>query len=183
MKTPMARRKMGEARFFLEQLQKEATRDRSERPEIFGYYLSAFLGAAASVIHVARKEIQIKESEFKAWEESLNEQQRTLLYYVKEQRRQEVHLEGATVVSKESRIARTFYPHVQPLSLSVMLRGSVEEGPKDEMTDLPVWIQVWIPKTEHHFVKGQAQTDPVLAECTGYMAVLEKFLSWVEKGK
>lgn len=33
----MAHRKMGEARFFLEQLHKEAAGNRSERPKTFGY--------------------------------------------------------------------------------------------------------------------------------------------------
>ncbi len=172
---------MGEAQFFLEQLQKEAAGDHSERPEIFGYYLSAFLGAAISVIDVAFKELPIEKPEFKAWREALGEQERNLLYFMKEQRRWEVHFKGANVVSKQSHIARTFYPHVQPLSLPTMLQGLVEEGPEYEMTGLPVWIHVWIPKTERHFVKGQAQTDPVLAECARYVAVLEKFLSWVEK--
>lgn len=175
---------MGEARFFLEQLRKEAARDRSERPEIFGYYLSAFLTAAVSVIDVAFNDKEpIKKPEYEAWRESLGKEDRDLLYTIKEQRRWEVHLKGkrAKVVPKESRIARTLYPHVQPLSLPLMLQGSVEEGPKDDITGLPSWIRVWIPKTEYHFVKGQARPEAVLAECARYLAVLEKFLSWVEK--
>lgn len=181
MKNPMAHRKIGEAQFFLEELHKEAAKDRPKRPEIFGYYLSAFLSAADSVIDVARKEMQIKHKEFKAWKGSLDEQEQNLLCFMIGQRNQEVHHEGAKVVPKESHIARTFYPHVQPLSLRVILQGSVEEGPEDEVTGLPLWIRVWIPKAEYHFVKEQAQTDPVLAECARYLAVLKKFLSWVEK--
>ena len=94
-----------------------------------------------------------------------------------------VHLKGkrAKVVAKQSRIARTLYPHVQPLSLHGMLQGAVEEGPKDDMAGLSSWIRVWISQTELHFAKGQERTEPVLAVCACYLALLEKFLSWVEQ--
>lgn len=180
--TPNAHRKMEEAHFFLEQLQKEAAGGRSKKSGAFGYYLSAFLSAADSVIDVARKEMQIKELEFNAWQgSSLDGQERELLCFMSGQRNQEVHLGGAKVIPTQSQIAQTFYPHVQPLSVPVMLQGSVEQGPKDAVTGLPSWVRVWIPQTEYHFQKGEAQTEPVLAECARYITVLEKFLSWAEE--
>ena len=65
---------------------------------------------------------------FKAWQESLDEQERNLVCFVKEQRRREVHRKGAYVVPTQWHIAKTFYPHVQPLSLRVMLQGFARKG-------------------------------------------------------
>ena len=72
-RTPNARRKMGEAQFFLEQLQKKAARDGSKESGVFHYYLSAFLGAAKSVIDVAFNEGGIKATEYREWKNSLKE--------------------------------------------------------------------------------------------------------------
>ncbi len=179
-RTPNACRKMGEAQFFLEQLHKNAARDRSKKSRAFHYNLSAFLGAAKSVVDVAFKEMGIKTTEYISWKSSLDEQERDLLDFMFDQRRTEVHFKGAKVISKESGIAKTFYPHVQPLSLDALLQGSVQKGPKNKTTGLPLWIRVWIPKTEYHFVKGQAETKPVLSMCAECLTVLEKFLSWAK---
>ena len=62
---------MGEAQFFLEQLQKKGARDSSKNHAHFRYNLSAFLGAAKSVIDIAFKEIGIKATEYKKWKKSL----------------------------------------------------------------------------------------------------------------
>lgn len=96
------------------------------------------------------------------------------------QRNREIHTKGAAVVTTRQEVARTFYPHVQVLDLHVLLQGRSEEGPKDDRS-LPSWIRVWVPMAERRFGKAQGETTPVVTECDRWLALLEKFLSWVAK--
>ena len=97
-----------------------------------------------------------------------------------EQRRFEVHFKGTKVIPKESRIAKTFYPHVEPLSVKALLQGPVQKGPRTKRRAFRYGFSVWIPKIEYHFVKGKAKTKPVLSMCAECLTVLEKFLCWAD---
>jgi len=89
-KLPQTHRKLGETRFFLNRLC-ELDRQAAEKDlEVFGYYLSAFLAAALSVVDVLIDEGKSSDC-FKKWRASLPEDDQDLFKVMKEQRRSEIH--------------------------------------------------------------------------------------------
>lgn len=114
MDTPRANYKFNEAHFFLLLLQEEPQRGEPA----FGYYLSAFLNAAYSVVEVLEREVKTalkagaeKKKEAKAkfdawydtWQAGLAEDDRALWSAMNIQRGEEVHKLGAQTVA-ETRI-------------------------------------------------------------------------------
>jgi hypothetical protein len=171
-----SRRKLREAQFFLTRLREDAGKD----SEAFSYYLSAFLGAADSVIDIGRKEAKIKQIDFESWKTtSLDETERKLAEFMTDQRNAEVHRDGANTAVASRDIPVMFYPHVEPLPIDIVFKGSLEEGPSGPR-GLPHWVRVWIPTPEHVFREASAPTAPVLDECNRYYRLLDKFLQWAE---
>jgi hypothetical protein len=176
MLTTRAKRKLREVRFFLTLLRKEAGKD----SDAFSYYLSAFLGAADSVIDIGRREAKIKQSDFESWKTtSLDESERKLVDFMTVQRNAEVHRDGASTVVASRDVPVVFYPHVEPLPIDIVFKGSLEKGPSGPQ-GLPHWIRVWIPTPEHVFHATTATAAPVLDECNRYYGLLKKFLTWAE---
>jgi hypothetical protein len=102
MLIPQARRKLREARFFLAYLKEEA----GKNSEAFSYYLSAFLGAADSVIDVGRKEAKVKKDEYESWLATLLESECKLVELMTNQCNAEIHRDGAST-AVESREVRS----------------------------------------------------------------------------
>jgi hypothetical protein len=173
MPTTRAKSKLREARFFLTLLREEAGKD----SEAFSYYLSAFLGAADSVIDIGRKEAKIKQIDFESWKTtSLDETERRLVEFMTDQRNAEVHRDGAStgVASRDTPVV--FYPHVEPLPIDIF-KGRLEKGPSGPR-GLPHWVRVWIPTPEHVFHGATESETPILDTCSRYYGLLKKFLKW-----
>lgn len=175
MPTTRAKSKLSEARFFLTLLRKEAGKD----SEAFSYYLSAFLGAADSVIDIGRREAKIKQNDFESWETtSLDESERSLVDFMTKQRNAEIHRDGASAGVASRDVPVGFYPHVEPLPIDIF-KGSLEKGPSGPR-GLPHWVRVWIPTPEHVFHEATESETPVLDTCNRYYGLLKKFLKWAE---
>jgi hypothetical protein len=172
--TTRPERKLREAGFFLARLQEEA----GKHSEAFCYYLSAFLAAADSVIHIARKEVGIKTVDFNSWKTVLDPRERELLCFMTKQRNAEVHQDGADIAVEPRASPVTFYPHVELLPIQVLFSDAIEEGPTGPH-GLAQWVRVWVPSPEHVFRRA-ADTAPALKECERYYRVVSKFLKWAE---
>jgi hypothetical protein len=91
------RRKLGEARFFHQHLMNmRQGRTATYQPEAFGYYFSAFISAARSVLWVLHHEEKEKwEAWEPAWKSTLNDEERKFLKFTNELRLDEVKRSGA----------------------------------------------------------------------------------------
>lgn len=115
MDTPRARHKLDEAGFFLQHLGKEREGD----PAAFGYFLSAFLNAAYSLVKLLEVEVKRelkKDAEnkkkakaafgpwYESWVKNLSREEHELWVLMEAQRRDEVHLLGAETVKETKAI-------------------------------------------------------------------------------
>lgn len=82
-----AKKKIREATFFLRQLSKEAKTFTRNEPEVFQFYLSAFLSAARSVTFAMQYEEKQKyDAWFPQWFSERTEDERNLMDFLKVQR-------------------------------------------------------------------------------------------------
>jgi hypothetical protein len=94
---PKTEKKLREAKLFLSRMMKAAKAVRLDR-EDFDFYLSAFFNTGRSVtfcLHFEQK--QAYDRWFPEWKEALNEDDRTLLKFMNDQRRAVTHIGGASV--------------------------------------------------------------------------------------
>ncbi len=98
---PSTRRKLEEARYYYETMKAGTRRMTQQHPrewEIFGFHLSAFLGAAASVTDVLQAENkQLCARVCQAFEDRLASEDLALLGWLYDLRVDEVHVTGAEV--------------------------------------------------------------------------------------
>lgn len=98
------RKKLAETKFFLGHLEKQ-TRTTQQYPDAFDFYLSAFLSAARSVTSMLQVEDKDRyDRVFPGWHDALSPEDRRLFRFMYEQRRVEVHEEGAKVDHETSMI-------------------------------------------------------------------------------
>ena len=96
-KIPSARSKMSEAQFFYWKIVRAAEISSTEPPEAFDHYLSAFLGAANSVVDVAQFELRGR-SLITEWEGArLSDEDRVFLRAMENSRNSEMHRTGIEV--------------------------------------------------------------------------------------
>ena len=94
------RRKLREARFFHQNLMNlRHGKSPTYEPEAFGFYFSAFISAARSVLWVLHHEEETKWEAWKpGWEATLNDEERKFLSFTNQLRIAEVHLSGAETI-------------------------------------------------------------------------------------
>ena len=186
MNTPRADHKLGEARFFLQHLQKEDQKVIKQCPEAFGYYLSAFLNATYSVVEIHELEAKsgpakagetkndIKERYnlwYKEWCKNLTANDRTLWDYMRGQRRAEVHMLGVETLPEEKAIPAESVPGVTIVGPPASDLGE-EHLRRTKELGLSSGTLGWFYIQEPHFGgKGE-----VLQVCQRYVAILERFL-------
>jgi len=91
-------RKLREAQFFLGHLVTEGQKAVRNEPQAFGFYLSAFLSAARSVIFALQYEEKAKYDEwFLQWLGNLTSEDQNLFKFLKDQRNYEQKRGGADV--------------------------------------------------------------------------------------
>ena len=103
MDVPQTERKLGETRFFLEHVRREARRTVGDR-QPFRYYLSACLSASRSVTFVFQKEAAALKANYERAIKELSDEEQQLLAAMNDERVDEVHHLGATVEVGERRI-------------------------------------------------------------------------------
>jgi hypothetical protein len=106
-KIPETRRKMAEAQFFYRKLRDAAAQQSTEPPEAFGYYMSAFLSAAKSVITISIFELRGANA-LRRWRAGLREDGREFLELSWDQRDVEVHRLGVKIEKQ------TDWPGLEP---------------------------------------------------------------------
>ncbi len=98
VKVPATKKKLREARFFLQHLQRRATAPPPADPEDFEFFLSAFLSAARSVTFALQNEENEKYNAwFPAWRDLRDSKDQDLLKFMNDQRVSAVHRKGADV--------------------------------------------------------------------------------------
>lgn len=87
MSIPMTQKKLREARFFLQHLQRVGPQPVRNDPEHFDFFMSAFLSAARSVTFALHNEQTRHYGEwFPSWLDRRSEEDRSLLGFMKKQR-------------------------------------------------------------------------------------------------
>jgi|GEM_PF-2516506 len=197
MDTPRARHKLDEAGFFLQHLGKEREGD----PAAFGYFLSAFLNAAYSLVKLLEVEVKRelkKDAEnkkkakaafgpwYESWVKNLSREEHELWVLMEAQRRDEVHLLGAETV-KETKAIPLEPPRDNPaLFYSFMGNSpalfSADDAWREELRrlGLPPWTRVWREAQVHHFEVAGERRD-VVETCRRYLALLDRLLNDIHK--
>ena len=189
MNTPRADLKLAEAGFFLGHLREERGRD----ARAFGFYLSAFLNAAYSMVQLLTLEAKTDlkrdaESKKRAkalfqkwydeWVAKLGPEDRDVWALMVTQRRDEVHLLGARTVTETKGIPIE-PPRGNPaLFYTVYLSGASDPRPAEwikekERLGLPAWVNSWREAQVHHFEIAGERHD-VVETCRRYLALLER---------
>ena len=192
MDTPRAQYKLGEVQFFLHWLQKE----REGNPQAFGYYLSAFLNAAYSLIVLLKLEAKMalktgaekkKEAKkrFDAWLEewvsALSAEDHDVWGLMEAQRTGEVHRLGAETV-KETKAIPLEPPKSNPALFYITMNFGQPELYGDAWMEekrrlgLPSWATAWREAQVHHFEIAGERRD-VVETCQRYLALLERLLT------
>jgi hypothetical protein len=106
-------KKLREAAFFLRAVHAAGDMDGGS-PEIFDFYLSAFLSAAKSVEDMLRQDRQAKYDSWRdTWISKLASPERALMRFIAVDRNQEVHRRGSRRVQRDKQVklaAGTTYP-------------------------------------------------------------------------
>jgi hypothetical protein len=169
---PISARKLREAEFFFQHLERATHDTTTEATEARRFYLSAFLSAAISVVQIlSDKKRHCKL--YKKWVETLQPMDRDLICFLKGERNAEVHRRGARVKPVKVRRPRSLYPNVQVLRFTDLMGAEIEYGPKGE------WIVVTREGIEQWFtISGQQR--PVVEVCRDCVSLLRNLLTFIE---
>lgn len=174
-----AKEKLAEARFFLAKLQKEKGRDDTE---VFGYYTSAFLSAAVSVVFVLQDR-QIGDHKWlKNWRKKLPLEEEEFLGQIEGQRTSEVHKLGPEISTPQRRAVPELDPSVQIFTTPVALWDEEEIKrlhKENQERGLPPGCQVWTYIYEHFFLIRGIPTE-IISSCQRYLSLLERLIQEFE---
>ena len=178
MKTPVACRKFREARFFLRHLVDGAQKAVPNEPEAFGFYLSAFLSAARSVIFALQCEEKKTYNEwFPKFKASLSSEEKELLDFMNTQRVLEVHRLGSQTLTKEKAVpadlSHLFPPHQVMVHPSLILSEEQEQANLE--AGLPSWARAWVYVSELYF-EPKGEPVQVAKESERYAALIGRLL-------
>jgi hypothetical protein len=161
--------KLAQARFFLRHLQDEAGKVVRQDPAAFGHYLSAFISSARSVPWVLQNEEKARyDAWLPIWEGSLTDDERELLKFTNERRKDEIHRKG----SKMNLNWKYVSIYDLPTEQFRMFEGSTPVPPLT-LTDARL-SRPAVGFPVYSFEQGDKPN--VLETCKSYLAYLEKFV-------
>jgi hypothetical protein len=177
--TPTAWSKLGEAVFFLDRLRREHA-TAAPSANVFGFYLSAFLNAAYSLIEILEFEVKVAringyDEWFRAFAQGLPDAGRSLWVFMRRQRRLEVHFpEGMEIRSDERQaipsadhpVGGVTHPQAFYRILATWYPGQMDPDPLRRTRDeAPL----------HHFeIEGDRRE--VVQVCAAYVGLLRLLL-------
>lgn len=175
-KAPIAARKVREAEFFLQHLER-TTRDTTTEPtEASHFYLSAFLSSAKSVVEIVARNWEGHGKLYQRWAARLPQKDRDAISFLGDQRNAEVHRLGARVRPAKMKRRRVQYPSVQVLKFTDLIGAEIEYGPNRE------WIVVTREEIEQRFTISGQQRSPV--EVGWHLvSLLRNLLKFIEEAK
>jgi hypothetical protein len=164
--TGTSQEKLAEAYFFLGKLKESDDDDRLDRPD-FGYYLSAFLSAAASVIEVLKKTHNPGFRKlFGEWLAGLSEQERRLHELMAGQRIASIH---RATIDLESKVQ-----HVDAFKLATL---RARETNRAFMFFTPnIWDEGASVGIRRHYVTVHGSETVAVGACEAYLRMLGRLL-------
>jgi len=190
------RDKVDEATFFLGHMRSEGNNWRQEDPNIFRYYLSAFLNACYSSRAQVKKHFiaTLRQSKVaqgkransrflaaeKEWEKVLspaNSEDSDLWGFIGDLRGDEVHDQRTPTVVKEKKIPMGYGEGIPP-GYSYFSPPPVQFAAASQAR-LQGWSQAWHVAAEHHFTIRD-QVMPVIGVCERYLDILRRFVAHFE---
>lgn len=174
MKATRGDDKLGEARFFLQHLQKETQsqeqmhagrlKKTARSSNAFRYYVSAYLSAAVSVIYILEAQDKAWVQE---WRQKLPEPQKEFFNRMQGQRNSEVHELNPKISVENKPVPIVFVPSVQVLPYDIFRYDTVEIE-----TDL---VRVWVQASQSYF-ELTGEPAEVGQACTRHFALVECLL-------